>query len=63
MISAPIANVESHAGTSDTGFYVTPYAMGGEIDEVRERNRHLSFGLTLKQSFGGSGGTGVAKAD
>jgi hypothetical protein len=33
------------------------------IDEVRERNRHLSFGLTLKQSFGGSGGTGVAKAD
>ena len=33
------------------------------IDEVRERNRHLSFGLTLKQSFGGSSGTGVAKAD
>jgi hypothetical protein len=27
------------------------------IDEVRERNRHLNFGLTLKQSFGG----GVAK--
>jgi hypothetical protein len=33
------------------------------IDEVRERNRHRSFGLTLKQSFGGSSGTGVAKAD
>jgi hypothetical protein len=33
------------------------------IDEVRERNRHLSFGLTLKQSFGGSSATGVAKAD
>ena len=32
------------------------------IDELRERNRHRSFGLTLKQSFGGSGsGTGVAK--
>jgi len=34
------------------------------IDEMRERNRHRSFGLTLKQSFGGSGnGSGVAKAD
>ena len=33
------------------------------IDEVRERNRHRSFGLTLKQSFGGSSGSGVAKAD
>jgi hypothetical protein len=29
------------------------------INEFRERNRHLSFGLTLKQSFGGGGG--VAK--
>ena len=34
------------------------------IDELRERNRHRSFGLTLKQSFGGGGnGSGVAKAD
>ena len=32
-------------------------------DEFRERNRHRSFGLTLKQSFGGSGSSGVAKAD
>ena len=32
------------------------------IDELRERNRHRSFGLTLKQSFGGSvSGSGVAK--
>ena len=33
------------------------------IDESRERNRHLNFGLTLKQSFGGGGGnsgSGVA---
>jgi hypothetical protein len=29
--------------------------------EFRERNRHVSFGLTLKQSFGGT--TKVAKAD
>lgn len=25
------------------------------IEEFRERNRHLNFGLTLKQAFGGSG--------
>ena len=32
------------------------------INEFRERNRHLNFGLTLKQSFGGgSGGGGVAQ--
>ena len=31
------------------------------IDEFRERNRHLNFGLTLKQTFGGGGnGGGVA---
>ena len=28
-------------------------------NELRERNRHMSFGITLKQSFGGGGG--VAK--
>ena len=33
------------------------------IDEVRERNRHRAFGITVKQSFGGSGSSGVAKAD
>jgi hypothetical protein len=33
------------------------------IREVRERNRHVSVGLTLKHSFGGASGTGVAKAD
>jgi hypothetical protein len=33
------------------------------IDEFRERNRHLNFGLTLKQTFGGgSNGGGVAQA-
>ena len=31
------------------------------IDEFRERNRHLNFGLTLKQTFGGAGGGGVAQ--
>ena len=33
------------------------------VNEFRERNRHLNFGLTLKQSFGGgSGNGGVAQA-
>ena len=33
------------------------------INEFRERNRHLNFGLTLKQSFGrnGNNGSGVAQ--
>jgi len=42
VVSAPVANVESHAGTSDSGYYVTPYAMGGEIDDHQERYRALS---------------------
>lgn len=42
VVSAPVANVESHAGTSDTGYYVTPYAMGGEIGQRRERYQALS---------------------
>ena len=34
------------------------------INELRERNRHINIGLTLKQSFGGGGsnGDGVAQA-
>lgn len=42
VISAPIANIASHSGTSDTGYYVDPYAMDGEITEVRERYHDLS---------------------
>jgi len=33
------------------------------IREFRERNRHISVGLTLKHSFGGASSSGVAKAD
>jgi hypothetical protein len=29
-------------------------------DELRERNRHVSFGLTVKRNFGGGGAAGVA---
>lgn len=42
VVSAPVSNIESHAGTSDTGFYVTPYAMDGEASEERERYHRLS---------------------
>ena len=31
------------------------------INEFRERDQHISIGLTLKQTFGGAGGTKVAK--
>ncbi|MDR0182972.1 alpha/beta hydrolase family protein [Lysobacter arvi] len=42
VVCAPVSDVESHTGTSDSGYYVTPYAMGGEIDEARERYQRLS---------------------
>jgi dipeptidyl aminopeptidase/acylaminoacyl peptidase len=42
IVSAPVSDVLSHAGTSDTGYYVTPYAMGGEIHETSGRCRALS---------------------
>jgi hypothetical protein len=32
----------SHFGTSDSGYYVTPYAMGGEVSERRETYDRLS---------------------
>ena len=31
------------------------------INEFRERNRHINFGLTVKQSFGGGGGVAQAQ--
>jgi hypothetical protein len=34
----------------------------GSISEFRDRNRHRNFGITLKRSFGGNSGTGVAKS-
>jgi dipeptidyl aminopeptidase/acylaminoacyl peptidase len=34
VVSAPVANIESHAGTSDTGYYVTPYAMGTDLPSL-----------------------------
>ncbi|WP_162823847.1 S9 family peptidase [Lysobacter sp. TY2-98] len=42
VVSAPVANLKSHGGTSDTGYYVTPYAMGADLYESDDRYRRLS---------------------
>lgn len=42
VVSAPVADIESHFGTSDSGFYVTPYAMSGEPYVNRRAARKLS---------------------
>jgi dipeptidyl aminopeptidase/acylaminoacyl peptidase len=42
IVSAPVANVLSHQGTSDTGFYVTPYSVNTEGKEDLETYRRLS---------------------
>jgi dipeptidyl aminopeptidase/acylaminoacyl peptidase len=42
VVSAPVANIQSHGGTSDTGYYVTPYAMDAELCDSAERYVRLS---------------------
>jgi dipeptidyl aminopeptidase/acylaminoacyl peptidase len=42
VICAPVANLESHAGTSDSGYYVSPFAVGAELHESRRLYRALS---------------------
>ena len=42
VVSAPVANIESHLGTSDTGYFVTPYAMGAEPTDADARYHALS---------------------
>lgn len=42
VVSAPVANLQSHGGTSDTGYYVTPYAMGADLHEYAEQYARLS---------------------
>ncbi|WP_075293320.1 S9 family peptidase [Pararhizobium arenae] len=41
VVSAPVADIESHFGTSDSGYYVTPYAMAGEPYVDRPTARKL----------------------
>lgn len=42
VVSAPVTNMQSHGGTSDTGYYVTPYAMGADLHESAECYARLS---------------------
>ncbi len=42
VVSAGVLDIESHAGASDTGYYVTPYAMAGELPEARADYHRLS---------------------
>jgi dipeptidyl aminopeptidase/acylaminoacyl peptidase len=42
VVRSPVVNIESHAGTSDSGYYVTPYAMDGEVTEALDRYHRLS---------------------
>lgn len=41
-VSAGVLNLESHSGTSDTGYYVGPYSVGCELDHDRDLYRRLS---------------------
>jgi dipeptidyl aminopeptidase/acylaminoacyl peptidase len=42
VVRSPVINIESHYGTSDSGYYVTPYAMAGEVTQAHERYHRLS---------------------
>ncbi|MCP1582055.1 S9 family peptidase [Pseudoxanthomonas mexicana] len=42
VVSGAVINLESHTGTSDSGYYVGPYALDSELTEARERYRRLS---------------------
>jgi dipeptidyl aminopeptidase/acylaminoacyl peptidase len=42
IVSAPVANLESHSGTSDSGYYVLAYDMLGELPERRRTFQRLS---------------------
>lgn len=42
VVSAPVANLQSHGGTSDSGYYVTPYSVGAELHESSEVYARLS---------------------
>jgi dipeptidyl aminopeptidase/acylaminoacyl peptidase len=42
VIIAPVANLESHFGTSDSGYYADPYSMEGKPEANRELMLRLS---------------------
>ena len=42
MIAAPVTNLETHYGTSDSGYYSDPFAMCGEPQINRQTSQELS---------------------
>jgi dipeptidyl aminopeptidase/acylaminoacyl peptidase len=42
VITAPVGNLESHFGTSDSGYYADPYSMEGKPEENRDLMLRLS---------------------
>jgi dipeptidyl aminopeptidase/acylaminoacyl peptidase len=42
VVRSPVIDIESHYGTSDSGYYVTPYAMAAEVTGGHERYHRLS---------------------
>jgi dipeptidyl aminopeptidase/acylaminoacyl peptidase len=42
VVCAPVGNLETHFGTSDSGYYADPYSMEGKPDEDRELMFRLS---------------------
>jgi hypothetical protein len=52
--------LSTHAARDRLIFFPNRAEPEGAIREYRDRNRHRSFQITLKQSFGGSAGTKIA---
>jgi dipeptidyl aminopeptidase/acylaminoacyl peptidase len=42
VVCAPVANLETHFGTSDSGYYADPYSMLGKPEEDRQKMAELS---------------------
>lgn len=49
VVCAPVANMESHFGTSDSGYYADAYSTAGEPDEQRELLARLSPMTTIEK--------------
>jgi len=49
VVCAPVANMESHFGTSDSGYYADAYSTAGEPDEQRELLARLSPMTTIER--------------
>jgi dipeptidyl aminopeptidase/acylaminoacyl peptidase len=49
VVCAPVANMESHFGTSDSGYFADAYSTDGEPDEQRELLARLSPMTTIEK--------------